>query len=542
MFANLKIGTKLLVGFGIIMALLAGVGASGFWSMRQMANGLDRQKGRAETVKNAERLKSDMLQLRRFEKDIFLNMESADKVASYKKKYLEAAELYHGRLAEFTRMAEADGEAQNAAAIGQNGEAYLKGFVGVLDRIEKGEIRNMVEANTAMGSFKDATHKVESEISAYVTLVQQKEDGFQAAIQRSKRFTTTILAALVAVAFLAAFALAAIISRAITRPVVLLARDAEALANGDLTVHVACGGRDEIGQLADSFRDMAEKLRSTISQIARTSEQVAASSAELHSTAEQISTGAEEVAFQTSSVAIASEEMAATSGTIAHNCKMAAETSNRASETVRCGVAVVRQTIDGMERISAQVKAAAQTVVTLGARSDQIGAIIGTIEDIADQTNLLALNAAIEAARAGEQGRGFAVVADEVRALAERTTRATREIGEMIKTIQSETVGAVSAMEEGVNEVARGTNSSMESGDALQQILDQINDVAMQVNQIATAAEQQTATTNEITNNIQQITQVVFSTSKGASETASASNDLSRESEQLQLLVGQFRL
>ena len=162
-------------------------------------------------------------------------------------------------------------------------------------------------------------------------------------------------------------------------------------------------------------------------------------------------------------------------------------------------------------------------------RSDQIGEIIGTIEDIADQTNLLALNAAIEAARAGEQGRGFAVVADEVRALAERTTRATREIGEMIKAIQKETKGAVAAMEQGVHQVETGTEEAARSGQALQDILAQVNDVAMQVNQIATAAEEQTATTSEISSNMLQITEVVQQTSHGAHESATAAAQLERQ-------------
>jgi methyl-accepting chemotaxis protein len=195
-----------------------------------------------------------------------------------------------------------------------------------------------------------------------------------------------------------------------------------------------------------------------------------------------------------------------------------------------------------MSQIAERVHESSQTVESLGVRSDQIGAIIGTIEDIADQTNLLALNAAIEAARAGEQGRGFAVVADEVRALAERTTRATREIDGMIKAIQSETREAVIAMEQGVEQVASGTGEAEKSGQALQEILQQINDVSMQINQVATAAEEQTATTGEISGNMMQITDVVRRTSQGASESAVAAAQLNGSADELQRLVRQFKL
>jgi methyl-accepting chemotaxis protein len=234
--------------------------------------------------------------------------------------------------------------------------------------------------------------------------------------------------------------------------------------------------------------------------------------------------------------------MAATSSDIAHNCHSAANDSTLANSAAESGSKVVEETVNIMNRIADRVRDTALTVETLGTRSEQIGDIIGTIEDIADQTNLLALNAAIEAARAGEQGRGFAVVADEVRALAERTTRATREIGEMIKTIQSETKGAVAAMNEGVREVKLGTGEAARSGEALRHILEQIGCVTMQVNQIATAAEEQTATTHEITNNVAMITDVVQQTAQGAHETAAAAAQLSREAENLQKLVGQFKL
>jgi len=269
---------------------------------------------------------------------------------------------------------------------------------------------------------------------------------------------------------------------------------------------------------------------------------VAAAAEQVNITAEHIANGADKIAGQTMTVSTAGEEMSATSGDIAQNCQMAAEGAQRASQSASNGAAVVESTITVMGQIADKVQESARTVESLGERSDQIGAIIGTIEEIADQTNLLALNAAIEAARAGEHGRGFAVVADEVRALAERTTRATREIGEMIKAIQNETKGAVSAMVHGVHQVEAGTSEAAKSGDALRDILRQINDVAMQVNQIATAAEEQTATTTEISGNIQEITDVVQATAAGAHESAAAATELNATARELQRLVQQFRL
>ncbi|MDD2500920.1 MAG: methyl-accepting chemotaxis protein [Geobacter sp.] len=339
-----------------------------------------------------------------------------------------------------------------------------------------------------------------------------------------------------------AFILGLIITRSIVKPVTALAEDARRLAEGDLQVAITVESTDEIGQLGNAFRTMSENLKSTIRQVADTAATVASASHQLSGTAEQLATGTEEMACQASTVATASEEMSATSSSIAQNCHQAADSSSQASQVATIGSGVVSTSISIMEQISKRVQSTAETVKTLGERSDQIGAIVATIEDIADQTNLLALNAAIEAARAGEQGRGFAVVADEVRALAERTTRATHEISTMIKNIQSETRAAVTAMEQGVKEVEQGTVEAGRSGEALQEILMQINEVTMQVNQIATAAEEQTATTNEITNNIMQISQVVQETSRGAHESAAASDDLAKMAEQLQTLVQRFKL
>ena len=353
--------------------------------------------------------------------------------------------------------------------------------------------------------------------------------------------TLTIVICAVVVSVLVSLILGFMIIRSISSAAGALISASDAMANGDLTQRVRLTSGDELGTIGNSFDAMADSFSRAIQKVAESSSQVATAAAQVNSTAVRIATGAEEVAAQSATVATAGEEMSATSSDIAQNCQMAAEGAQRASQSAQNGAQVVETTISVMEQIANKVQESARTVESLGARSDQIGAIIGTIEDIADQTNLLALNAAIEAARAGEQGRGFAVVADEVRALAERTTRATREIGEMIKAIQSETRGAVAAMEQGVHQVEAGTIEAGKSGEALRDILEQVNAVAMQVNQIATAAEEQTATTSEISNNMMQITEVVQDTASGAHESATAASQLTGNAEELKRLVGQFK-
>jgi len=317
-----------------------------------------------------------------------------------------------------------------------------------------------------------------------------------------------------------------------------LAEISRRVAQGDLTVQLESGRSG----VYESMRKMVENLRSIMERVNQNSHAVASSAVELQSTAEQTAESSQRVVGQATSVATASEEMSATSNDIASNCHLAAESSNRASAAAQNGAHIVEGTIAGMGRIADKVRGTALVVDQLGTRSDQIGEIVATIEDIADQTNLLALNAAIEAARAGEQGRGFAVVADEVRALAERTTRATKEIGAMIKAIQTETKQAVYAMEEGVSEVERGTSEATRSGQALTEILGQVNMVTEQISQIATAAEEQTATTREISNSIQDISETVHLSALSSQEASQASSQLSRLSVELQDLVSSFKL
>ena len=316
----------------------------------------------------------------------------------------------------------------------------------------------------------------------------------------------------------------------------------EKAASGDLSIRAEVKGDGEFARLAKAFNTMMEDMNKAMRQFFSVADLVRDSVVMVRATTDTMACAAEEVAIQAGSIATASEEMSATSSDIARNCLYAAESAQKATLQTHSGSELVQSSARMMENIAQRVNVSSKTVEGLGERSDQIGAIVNTIEDIADQTNLLALNAAIEAARAGEQGRGFAVVADEVRALAERTTKATKEIATMIKSIQSETQTAVQSMSEGVAEVQRGTTEANRSGESLEIIHNQINELTMQISQVATAAEEQTATTHEITGNIQMITDVVNRNVENAHSTTQATAKLAEQVDNLHSLVSHFRL
>jgi len=326
------------------------------------------------------------------------------------------------------------------------------------------------------------------------------------------------------------------------RPLAGIVAALEKAAGGDLSARATTSGQGEFGRLATAFNCMMEDMNKAMRQFFSVADLVRDSVVLVQATTDTMASAAEEVAIQAGSIATASEEMSATSSDIARNCLYAAENAQKATQQTLVGSDMVQRSSQLMGHIARRVNESSSTVSGLGQRSDQIGDIVNTIEDIADQTNLLALNAAIEAARAGEQGRGFAVVADEVRALAERTTKATQEIAAMIRSIQTETQTAVGSMSEGVAEVERGTVEAARSGEALEGIHNQINELTMQISQVATAAEEQTATTHEITNNIQLITDVVTRNVEDAHQTTVATGKLAEQVDKLHALVGHFKL
>jgi methyl-accepting chemotaxis protein len=362
----------------------------------------------------------------------------------------------------------------------------------------------------------------------------------QTAMESHVRFMVVIIAF---AGMLIGMGIAQLIARSVSRAIARMLGLIQQIADNNLSMaDMKVDSEDDIGKADAGLNRMKNNLREIILSIAGTASHMASASEEISSSATQQAQSAETQKDQTVQVATAMQEMSSTVISVSDSCNKAADAARQAAETARQGGSIVEGTLTKMRGIAESVGATAKKMEELGKSSDQIGRIIGVIDDIADQTNLLALNAAIEAARAGEQGRGFAVVADEVRKLAERTTTATKEIAHMIKTIQDETKVAVVAMESGTKQVEEGVSSTARAGDSLRSIIQMSEQVGGMITEIATAATQQSSTTEQVNMNIEQIAKLVKESAIGAQQSATACQDLSSLALDLQTMVGKFKL
>ena len=314
------------------------------------------------------------------------------------------------------------------------------------------------------------------------------------------------------------------------------------VADGDMTVHVEVDSRDELGALATDFNDTVRRIRDLITRVSQTAGQVDQQSQQVERISGESSRAVASQRSQIEQVATAMNEMAATSQEVARSAASAVTSAGLVNKETLAGRQLVESSVGGIEKLANEIDNSVKAINQLADDSSSISRVLEVIKGVAEQTNLLALNAAIEAARAGEQGRGFAVVADEVRTLARRTQQSTEEIEQMIARLQSGVNGAVKAMGASHSMTGATVDSSLKVQDALGNILKAVNQIVDQSEQIAAAAEEQTAVSHDIDQNIVEINQVSDRTAEGARQTEESSNRMGQLVQELQQIISAFRV
>lgn len=332
------------------------------------------------------------------------------------------------------------------------------------------------------------------------------------------------------------------LARTLSKPIGEMVNRTKDLAEGeaDLTRRIEIDTQDELGELGGYFNRFIERVQGIIQKVKENAENVSSGSIEISSSTEELAATVEEQSTQTQTVSTSVAELTATSNDISRSIEGTQSQSEEASKLTKEGGKVIQDSIEAFKSIQSQTGNLGKIIYNLGNSTQKIGNIIDVINDVADQTNLLALNAAIEAARAGEAGRGFAVVADEVRKLAERTAKATREIEEIITQLQAEAGNAESAMGDASKEVEKGTKLGEESLKILDKIVASSDGILDAATSVATAVMQENATIEEVSNNIQGIAAASEESSNAVQEVATTAEDLSRQAETLKELAGQF--
>ncbi len=430
-------------------------------------------------------------------------------------------------------------------------EGGFKTFATTLkgDRLTPGEMRTALEGKpvvrdgavngTPIALYANAVRDYSGKPIGIIELVMDRSH-YAASIAEARNTTLVIGAAALVLGLL----LTAVLSRGITLPIKLTAKGMCDIAEGegDLTHRLDTSGRDELTDLARAFNQFVSKIQDIIKQVAGATARLHEGINRMASITEETNRGVKQQQSETDQVATAVNEMAATVQEVSRSATQAAEAAATADQQSNQGRNVVRKTIDVITGLAREVEKAAEAMQRLEGDSKNIGSVLDVIRGIAEQTNLLALNAAIEAARAGEHGRGFAVVADEVRTLAQRTQQSTQEIEEMIGNLQSAAMKTASMMEEGRARAQETVGQATNAGDALESIANAVAIITDMNSQIASAAEEQSAVAEEINRNVSNISQIAELSTEGAHQIAAASGDLRRLAEELDGLVGRFKV
>ncbi|XLY86886.1 methyl-accepting chemotaxis protein [Ectopseudomonas mendocina] len=542
MLANLNISQKLYAGFGVVLLIILLLVLSTWRGFDQVESSVRLNIHTYEVVNESSELLGSLLNIetgaRGFVitgRDQFLGPFEAGE-REFQSKLVQLRQLTRDNPMQQRRLGEL--QALHDQWLSEDITGYMElrrqvgagtqSFDAVIERISTGGAKAKM----------DAMRRILSEIQAEErALLEQRTESMNAA--KSLSLVILLVGGLIATAL--AVSVAFLLSRSIAgrlQQVVEVARD---IAQGRLDSRIECAGSDEIGVLLDAFATMQQRLREMIGQIRAGAVQLVEAAQNISSASTQLSVSTQEQSQAASSMAATVEELTVSINHVADNANEAHGLSSDSGRQSAEGGAVIQETLASMQRIADTVQGAAAQIAELGQHSDQISSIVNVIKEIADQTNLLALNAAIEAARAGEQGRGFAVVADEVRLLAQRTANSTQEITEMIKKIQLGTRNAVSNMEVGVQQVSGGVEQASQAGDAIVAIRQASGRVVDVVDQISLALREQTVASQDVARNVERIAQMSMQNSEAVADTSRTAQGLQQLALSLEKQVASFR-
>lgn len=463
-----------------------------------------------------------MLQLRRHEKDFMLRLDA---------KYIERFDTTISTLISQLQSAQiSNREKQSLTNLAEVYRSKFSDYVAQQQRI------GLSSEEGILGEMRRTIHQTETKLEAMVSSMSQQTESL---LTKVEWLITSLFVVIAVIASLVAWRVGASINRplAVIREAML-----EIDRSRDLSLRVTYQGKDEIGDVARSINQMLEGFQKVVGSVNETVLNMKQQTQQLSQTAERTAKDAERQRDETDMVAASVAQMVGTIEDISRNMEVAADKSQNAQQSVSDGQARVTSAVSLVNNLSGQLQSSVLSAQELAKESESIGTVLNVIQDIAEQTNLLALNAAIEAARAGEQGRGFAVVADEVRALASRTHDATVEISDIISSLQQRTQSIVTIMQSCGEEGQRSRDEASVIGDVLERITYEVNEISEMAQSVATAIGQQSVAANEINRNVVIINEISMDTSEAVRLNSRSSHDISELAHQLEGVVSRFKL
>ncbi len=550
MLQRMKIGYRLSAGFALLVVLMFALIAVGVHGIRSIHKDLDAivtvNNDRVRAVTEMTSVIRDVAVMIR---DLVLNPDPAGVEAGIQR--IAARRAVYNK--NFDKL-EALGLVSNDKSLA-GAKSRAEAIIAKVreEQLKAGPLNNQVIELCRSGNTREAAALLNDEaapaVGDLIDTLQGLSDferemsdlGFNNA-QASYRRSLVALGVMAALIIIIAIVTAAVLTRGIVKPLHASVAAAELIAEGNLTVRIDSTGTDEISQLVRAMMHMTGKLRGVLGQIKSASDTMASASTQLSSSSEEISATSHDQSGRSQQIATAAEQLTQTVMDVAHNASGIAESAENTVNQAREGDHIVEASVKEIREIATAVSGTSKVIGSLHERSKQIGEIVKVINDIADQTNLLALNAAIEAARAGEQGRGFAVVADEVRKLAERTARATSEIGGMIASIQREVDESVGSMKGAITKVDTGVELSIKAGQQLKHIVSSISDLQGLVQQIASATEEMSSVAGTIGTDVSSIADSSREVSSGTVQIAQSASELSTTAHTLKTTMEGFKI